>query len=274
MRVSRHFCKDNIIILFLVMLFSHPLLAAFERHGQSARFHALAGAGCASTQDPSLMSINPASTFGPHAIYIQTSYANLFNAGIHSSLLQGTLKINKHMVNIALSALGNDLYQEHMLGVGLCKAIHSSLNIGINSRVGRLAIKNYGQQTTAMLDVGLQAALFKNIHIGTAAHNILGAKIGREYLPQSMQGGVYGQLSSNITLYLDIYKDIDFQSDIRCGTEYQPFQSLTLRFGTGTQPSRIAAGFDIQWSRWHIEYGFNSHVALGFTHQFAFSYHL
>ncbi len=256
------------------MTISGPLQAAFETQNIAVRYHALAGAGCATQNDPSMMLQNPASSCGTHSLYLYASFSQLYNTDIHSSTLVTAFDYKNHMINLAVLSLGNELYKETTCVLGVSKSIQPAIRIGLNTRLGQLAISGYGKSTMAALDLGLQVRILDGLDFGSTITNCLGTNIGNEPLPQCMQSGFHARLSPKWAIHFDLFKDIDFATDIRCGAEYTPFSSLTLRLGTSTKPSRFAAGFGLLIHNLHIEYGFDSHLTLGLTHQCALALNL
>jgi hypothetical protein len=265
---STLFCKYYMVAI-IWMTISCPLQAAFETQNIAVRYHALAGAGCAAQNDPSMMLQNPASSHGSHSLYLYASFSRLYNTDIHSSALVGAFDCKNHMINLGVLSLGNELYHETTCVVGISKSIRPEMCVGINTRLGQLSIAGYGEARMAALDLGLQVKILNELYFGSTITNCLGANIGKEPLPQGMQSGFHALLSPRWSLHFDIFKDVDFATDIRCGAEYSPFSSLTLRLGTGTKPSRFAAGFGLLIHNLSIEYGFDSHLTLGLTHQCA-----
>jgi len=249
--------------------FANPLQAAFESQNIAARYHALAGAGCAIQNDPSMMYQNPASSCGSRSFYLYASFSRLYSTDIHSSVLVSAFPCKGRMINLAVSSLGNELYKETTLIMGLSTSMGSAIHIGMNTRIGELVIARYGKAKMATFDLGLQVKIIKGLDFGSTITNCPGANIGKEPLAQCMQSGFHARLSPQWSLVFDIFKDIDFATDIRCGAEFRPFPSLSLRLGTSTKPSRIAAGFGLFIHNLHIEYGFDSHLTLGLTHQCA-----
>jgi hypothetical protein len=70
----------------------------------------------------------------------------------------------------------------------------------------------------------------------------------------------------HIRLICDVYKDVRFPVDFRCGVEFSPSEILTFRVGCAVQPVKLAAGLGATFHYFRFDYALATHPELGLSH--------
>ena len=259
-------------LLFAKMLCS-VALAGFEDLDYGARGVGLAGAVSAAALGAESFGYNPAGLLvDPAGMQAVVSYAHPFE---FNELTLGQVAMvygrNNRAVGGGLLHFGNALYGEHQFCAGAAVRLPRLLTVGVAGRYGNLSIRNYGQSSALMVDLGLRAELSRLVSWGAAVKNINGAVIGRERepLPQIFSVGLAVRPRDELQLLFDFNKDIRFRLDLRCGLVYQPLKTLSLRAGVADQPRRFALGLSVHVRRLRFDYAYLRHLELGDTHMAA-----
>ena len=273
---SKRRCAADRSVVFFVLFISTPLFAAFEDTNTSVQSEGLAGAAVARAMGAESIFTNPSAILTDDAsIDAYLLFTKPFNiAELNMGAAAAQLSRKRYAVGGGITYFGNSIYRENQLALAAALRATSSLAVGLDVRYATLAIKNYGQAGSLVIDFGSIARLHKNVSWGFALKNVNYAAIGRgrEQLPQILSSGISVKAASHFLLSAELYKDARFPVDARFGLEYLPFKILSLRFGTALEPSRIGAGFSLAFSHFRIDYAFKSHVDLGATHLFAINF--
>jgi hypothetical protein len=177
-------------------------------------------------------------------------------------------KLNKITLGLGISQFGFDLYREQKLGLGIAMNINSSLQLGLTFRYQQIKIKNYGEADSFTLDAGWVFDVSPKTKISGSFQNIPRATIGQNHqpLPQILRMGIQYQPIEQVHTFAELYKDISFKPECRFGIEIKAVESLFLRVGITKKPARFTGGFGLNIFSLQVDYGFNHHQVLGYTH--------
>ena len=263
-------------MIFFAVFICSPLFAAFEDTNTSARSEGLAGAAVARTMGAESLFRNPAAMLANGAVFDSylfiTKPFNMAELNLGAGALQVTRK--RYAVGVGIKYFGNSIYRENQFYLAAALRATNRLIVGLDVRYATLAIKHYGQAGTVVIDFGVIAELHKNVTWGFAVKNVNYAAIGRarEQLPHILSTGISIKAASHFLFSADLYKDARFTTDARFGLEYTPLKMLSLRVGTALEPSRIGAGFSLNFMHFRIDYAFKSHIDLGAAHLFSIDF--
>lgn len=170
---------------------------------------------------------------------------------------------------IAYSNYGFELYKENNLYVSYSKIISKNFFLGTTLAYRNLSIKNYGSDNAITVMIGGLAYLTDNLRIGFAIDNITRSSFGNEnnQIPMLFNFGFSYTFLSKLIFNSAIEKEIDKNSSLRVGIDYEIIKYLNLRIGTMNEPSSFSAGLGINYSIFEIDYALFNHQDLGFTHQ-------
>jgi hypothetical protein len=178
-------------------------------------------------------------------------------------------------VALAVNTMGGDLYRETLICLAASHSIIDGLFLGTTLRYGNLNITRYGSASTFVMDLGLALELTSSFNWGIAVRNVNHATIGRakEELPRTTAMGVSLFPVDRIRLVCDVYKDVRFPVDFRCGVEFMPSESLTFRVGCATRPVKLAAGLGAAFHFFRFDYALATHSELGLSHLLSLQLH-
>jgi len=172
-------------------------------------------------------------------------------------------------IAIAYTNYGFELYKENVLFVSYSKRLFKDLFLGVTLSYKNISIKNYGSDNTLILLIGGLAYLTNQLRIGFVINNINRGSIGSEdnQIPITFNFGISYNLIQELSINAALQKEIDMDTSIRIGIDYQIIKYFNLRMGAMNKPSSFSAGFGINYSIFEIDYALFNHQDLGFTHQ-------
>ena len=259
-------------IFLCLCLLPSLLFAVFEDGNLGARSGGMANSICARPQTVENISLNPAAIFTLNRLHAHFNYSNPYNLPeLNSSNIYLASGFQSFTLAVGIHSFGNEIYTENLGTFALAFHALDNITIGGAIRYGSLDIKGYGQAGAVLFDAGLLIELMDSLHWGSAIRNLSDSKIGQtgEQLPETILTGLNFSPIHQLSVSLDIAKDVSFPAEFRAGAEFNPFQMLILRAGISTEPQRMSAGFGLNFSFGGIDYGYNSHSDLGITHLFS-----
>ena len=262
----------SLVIVFFIALSANSSRAALEDYTLGARPAALGGAYVAVAGRADALFHNPAAIVRKNGFDLTLYYTHPFGLAelsVGSAAL--VFPLRSLTAGTGVSTFGTEHYQESVAYFAAALPLLKKVSLGVNLRYSQIKITGYGQAGALIGDLGLVADILPNVSWGFAVKNVNYATIGRsgEAIPQIINTGWCIAPANNIKLMVDVYKDIRFALDIRCGIEYRPIAVLALRAGAGNEPERFSAGFGLSFGFFAADYAFSSHADLGMTHQFS-----
>ncbi len=145
--------------------------------------------------------------------------------------------------SVGFSSYGFSLYKESSFIINYSNIIFNYFLIGINFRYKDLRIKNYGNDSAILIDIGGIYVLSKKYRFGFAIKNISRSTIGNteDQLPVSFSSGITYSPIPKISINMALYKEISYSSS-------------------------FSAGLGINYSVFELSYGMFTHSDLGLTH--------
>lgn len=261
--------------VLLVWSSSLPAFGAFERVTSSSRSVAMGGASIAATNQIACTTSNPSLVACPTCCVLSLEYVPQIFGLSELSQSSVTCSIPTSIGAFAFSGttFGFDLYREVTLTATYACHVGDELMVGVSLDWYHLSIRDYGSAATIGADVGLVATLTEQIHWGFSARNVNAPAIGGEdeRLPRVFSTGFTYQPAAEVTIALDLVKDILYPTELHIGTEYSILELLDVRCGTSSDPSTYSAGVGVRYSFFRLDYAFSNHEDLGMTHQCALS---
>lgn len=262
-------------ILVLVCATAVPAIGAFEWIAHGGRSAAMGGASLAVIAPEVNLAANPSLAASPVHGTISLDYVpQVFGL---PELSHGSIGLivptSIGAFAVSGSRFGFDLYREVDLALTYARCIGNDLMVGARLEWYSLVIQSYGSTTTIGTDVGLVASLSKNIHWGFSARNVNSPTIGalKERLPRVFSTGVSYQPTDELTIAVDLMKDVLYPSELHVGAEYTFLGLLDVRGGTSSDPPMYSAGVGIHISSFRLNYALCHHQDLGTTHQIGLS---
>jgi hypothetical protein len=174
---------------------------------------------------------------------------------------------------IAYTNYGFDLYKENNFFIAYSNRFLQNFFAGITVSYKNLSIKNYGNNSTLTILLGGIALITKDFRVGFAIDNITRSSIGKDenQIPMIFNFGLSYTFLSKLIFNAAIKKEINLNTSLRVGFDYQIIKYFNLRIGAMNEPSSFSAGVGINYSKFEIDYAFFNHQDLGFTHQIGIS---
>ena len=171
---------------------------------------------------------------------------------------------------------GFDLYSETEFGLAFARKIDKNISTGLSFEYYRLDIARYGAAAGFFVNGGLMAHMVERIDVGFSVHNITAATIGhtKERIPQVFSSGVCWSPLHDLSVSVEMEKDIHFPASIKMGIEQLMFSVVALRAGVANNPDKYSFGIGLRYSLFEFGYAGYSHPDLGWTHQIDLSFKL
>jgi len=257
-------------------LFSfHPCRASFENLSVGARPIALGGAFVGLADNADAIFINPAGIGRIDNLDISIFHARPYGIKELAYSTCGLVYPNRYLsFGTAIQSYGYDDYRETNFIIALSRGFSKRIYYGMNICYMTLQIKGYGSAGCVSLDMGVLLRPISNLSVGVFARNISRSTIGRdeEKLPQIYSTGLCLQPCHQMSLTLDVYKDVSFPLEYRYGIEYKLIKYLDLRVGIANNPARFSSGFGLYMKKFRFDYALYTHRDLGLSHQFSISF--
>jgi len=181
-----------------------------------------------------------------------------------------------HYGNIGISVLrfGDDLYNEQLYSLGFGNKI-GFVRLGLRANYYQLHIDEYGTTAGFSMDFGGIVELAPQWSFGASVSNFTASSLNDlddAALPVVMKVGISYKPVEQVSLLVDLVKDVEFDPEFRAGVEYWIHQKLALRTGINSQPFSGFAGFGLKLKQFEVDYALCSHQLLGFSHQLSVSF--
>lgn len=266
-----------LIILNILIINQSYLYASFELKGNSARMQAMGQAYVGLANTPDAIFINCSGL----AQLVQTSFSVFYTRpygmqelshGSFSAVIPTTIST----FAAGLISYGNELYSEQSLLLSINRSVKQNIFYGFNLHYMKLQISGYGSDFSFGIDLGLLIKITPKLNWGFFATNLNRAILGRnhECLPQTFSTGISACPVNDLVLNLDLFKDLIFPLELRCGIEYLLFHQIAIRSGFSTEPSQFSAGFGFLFSHFEVDYAVTTHQSLGLTHHLSLQFYL
>lgn len=172
--------------------------------------------------------------------------------------------------SIGASTFGFDEYREVHLSVGIARPLQfgtsRQIHVGLVGRYHHTSIEGYGSAHAVGLNAGIVVTLLPALQLGAHATNINGASlVNEESIPRTLAVGIDYQALDQVTILVDLFKDVRYPATIRGGLEISPVDELALRIGHTTAPVRLTGGAGIHLGPLHAAIAAERHQELGWS---------
>jgi hypothetical protein len=262
--------------LFVLTLFwfstSH---AGFERTPQPP---AVYGDGMSSvfSGDIDQVFLNPSAAASLKSLYTSFFYSpspfdlpQLSNGGMIAAF-----PLDSFTAALAMTRMGFSLYREMTVSAVAASTFGGIVSAGCSINYDHLAIARYGSAYTVGIDAAAAVLLSDDIRWGFSFLNLNRPTIGgeKDQVPQLFLTGVNCDVLSTASVSFTLIKDVRYPVSIRTGIRFAPLESIVLRAGVSSDPSRYYAGFGIRYSSISVDYSVATHAELGLTHTIGISF--
>jgi len=259
---------------FLILVLSQISRAGFQQGEAGSRAAALGGAYAAAGEDVWTMYFNVGGLSrlerSEASFFYSPSPFGLPELAVEAAAVGIRTKIGA--IGVAARRFGFALYRELSATLS-CASSVSTVGFGLSLNRHSVAISRYGSASAIGVDAGVLAGLSNRLSCGLSVKNLNAPKIGisREPLPQVFTIGIGYVPARGATAALDLRKETGRPPSTRFGFEYRIAASLALRAGFSDAESRYTGGIGVDFAPFRLDYSFESHQELGWTHECTFS---
>lgn len=169
----------------------------------------------------------------------------------------------KDQLGVGVQHTGIDGYSEQRVSFSYARKLFTSLHAGVQFDLHRNTAEEYETLYAASWSVSIYAPLTRELAMSAWLYNPMGDLTSID-LPSMARIGLMYSPSERVGVALEAEKDWRHELKLKAGIHYQLHQRLKIRFGVGTDPSRIHAG--ITWGLFQdmsITGGWRYHSRLG-----------
>jgi hypothetical protein len=184
-------------------------------------------------------------------------------AGLNGEVLKGMGTIN-------LYRFGDDLLNEHKLGIGYSHKIRY-VSIGLQLNYIQYRIEGYGSAGSVSVEFGGVVELLPEIHFGAYIFRPVISNADPDsggFLPTLLKTGLSYRPVSNLMLNVEYQYYIFTGQYLSFGMEYVAREKIALRTGINLQTLRSTFGIGFCPNRLKIDYAIDLHPLLGLSHEF------
>ncbi|MBS3945071.1 MAG: hypothetical protein KGZ42_06195 [Melioribacter sp.] len=259
--------------LFLILLF--VLIHSFESFSQvypGARQIALSHSDISFSEDPFSLFNNPSglSNIKSRTIGLFYSPAPFGESALSTGSGAYIEPVSFGTLSGGFMIYGFDLYKETRIALSFSRKIVDRFSLGVTSIYQNISIQNYGSKGFLSFNIGGVAEITKSLRLGFLLENVSRTKVAGEEnsIPVVFSGGIGYKAVEELSVYLAIRKELNYNASLRIGAEYMLMKFLQLRLGASNEPDSFSGGFNISYDIFQFEYAVNSHPDLELSHQF------
>lgn len=264
--------KQSISLFFL-------LFAIFSIHAQngiatSARSTAMGGTGLTFNDINSAFSNQAGLANLDDLGVILSAESRFIQSPINNFGAAAALPSKFGVFGIALNHYGIKNFNEQKIGLAYARKLTKGLSLGAQFDFINVNIPNYGARGAITFEVGLQAAISKEVLLGVHLFSPMNIELAEDFsIPTIYRAGIAYIPSSKTYLTLEVEKDIDFPTRVRMGVEYRFIEDFYMRVGAATAPTLVTFGIGLKVpSGLGIDISSSYHQILGVTPSVAIIY--
>ncbi len=260
--------------IILILIFNTTVWGSFEGFEYGSRSIAMGSAFTGLSNDCFSIFYNPAGLnnikFNEASFFVFPYQYGLKE--LSTTILLFNIFTKYGTFGFAAKKFGFELYKELTGSIAYANN-YNQINFGVTININSLSIRNYGNDITVGLDVGVLFPLSQNFDIGFTVKNINAPTIGkkREKLPQALLTGIAYNPVDNFVLTFDMQKEYKSDLCFASGLEYKIFDLVYLRLGLRNLPSTYSAGIGVEFNLLRLDYAFVNHQELGLSHSMTVS---
>lgn len=182
----------------------------------------------------------------------------------------GSKRMGNWAIGLGASRFGLKQFNQKTFVLGISVRPTPPFYCGVTIKYYTVDIERYSGSSSFLFDAGWKYVVGPIVQISGAIRNFTRATNGgpNEPLPQSYQAGIQLLFENRISLFSEVFKEVDFVPEIRFGAEIDVSRFFKVRIGMTRTPSRFTGGFSLRALGIKIEYGVSHHGILGYTHAF------
>lgn len=163
---------------------------------------------------------------------------------------------------------GDDIYSEQLISLGYANQFGLAA-LGLKLSYVQYRAEGFGTQTALSISAGGVAHLSEKLKVGAHIQNVNQPAVGdgEERLAVQMCVGVAFFPTSQLSLFGELAKEIDFDATVRAGLEYEIVEDLFFRTGFNLYPATGSGGIGYKLKKIKIDYAIQYGFELSSSHQ-------
>ena len=177
-------------------------------------------------------------------------------------------------VGVSVYRFGDELYNEQVVSAAFGNKV-GFVRLGFKANYYQMSIDEFGTTGSLFFDFGGIVELIPKLSFGAFISNFTLSKLNnseKTRLPVIMKAGLSYKPAKEVSLNLDLYKNVDYKPIVKAGIEYIIVKKFFLRTGINTNPFKSFFGAGLHLNRFKIDYAICTHEFLGSSHQATVSY--
>jgi hypothetical protein len=175
---------------------------------------------------------------------------------------------------ISVCKSGDELYNEQIASAAFGNKI-GFVRLGFRANYYQISVGDFGTIGSFFFDFGGIVELAPKLSFAAYISNFTLSKLDdseNTVLPVFMKTGFSYKPSKSLRINLDLFKDVDYDPNIKAGIEYIIVKKFYLRTGVNFNPYKSFFGAGIHLKRFRIDYAINTDQFLGNSHQASISF--
>ncbi len=200
-----------------------------------------------------------------------------FPEGIGQAGISAVHPLNDVCVSATFSKQGDAFLNFQRVGIGVGHKV-GFMQVGFQANYIQYSAEEFGTRGAMVLDLGGIAELGEKVKFGVHVFNFTQSSIKsrpEESLPVIMKAGLSYMPAAELTLLVEIEKEIGYSTLKKVGIEYEIVRFFYARTGVTLEPVKnfFGLGYDNR-KRLAFDYAFQTHWRLGMSHHLSISYRL
>ena len=207
---------------------------------------------------------------------VAAGYENRFNQGAFSQIAFCAAIPTKKLgvAGISVSKFGGEIFNQSRAQLAWGKAFGLA-SIGLQAQWYQVAAVNFQTRHHLLINFGGLAQLTPKIQFGASISNVNQAKASEfqdEKIPIIVKGGISYMPSKKVKLMAEVQEDLDLETTLKVGIEYQVMEKFWLRTGFNTQTYLGSGGLGLEWRNWQFNYAICNQPQVGWSNSLGLNY--
>lgn len=267
---------QSAIVIILTFVIFHPAPGQSDIVSLGARAQAMGNASVALKDDfAPFNNIGATSQMGEITLVTSFSYKFGFvpfqhtGAGIAYPTKTGVFALT-------IRKFGATLYNEQHVGLGFSNKLGIA-SLGVKLNYTQYTILEMGTKGVPHIELGGVVEISPILFLGAHIYNLAQARLSDDaelFLPIILRSGISYLPSEALTICFSVEKNLERDTRLNGGLEYQFLEKFRLRSGMSSAPFQQYYGLGFSPYNFSFDYALENHGILGLSHQVSLTYKL
>lgn len=265
---------QSAIGIILATLIVHSVSGQSDLIVLGARSHAMGNSSVALKDDFSIFN-NIGASAAIDDISLVSSFSHKFGFAPFKHIGAGVAyPHHRGVFSLSVRRFGEELYHEQHMGLGFSNKL-GIVSLGLKVNYSQYTIMDMGTRGVPHIEFGGVADLLPTLSFGAHIYNLTQAKLHTEdgiSLPVIIKSGIAYAPVEELTICGAVEKNIEQDTRVSAGLEYQFFHKFHIRSGISTAPFQQYYGLGFSPYNFSFDYALDNHNVLGLSHQLSIRY--